>query len=119
MERKITASADAVIGCLLFRDGALAGLATAAAAEADLLGEGRALRGVIWRHHWVIGRETPFDAVIVRRHAVGRAQMPFEHLQLLAVFQANQVFGRDRLADWDGRLERILLGIRVPVERSQ
>ena len=33
MERKITASADAVIGCLLFRDGALAGLATAASAD--------------------------------------------------------------------------------------
>src|SRR6266404_8182644 len=105
-----------MIGCLscprlLLRGRALAGLATVAASEANLLCEGRALCRVIWRDHRVIGREAPFNPVIVGSHAVGRTKMPFQHLQLLAVFQADQVFGSDRLADRNGRLERLMLGV--------
>src|SRR5262249_52739069 len=69
-----------------------AGLAAAAgAAEADLLREGGALGGVVRRHHWVIGRQAPLLAILLRCQAVGRAQVALQHLQLLTILQADNV----------------------------
>src|SRR5690606_27364238 len=63
-------------------------------AETDFLGQLAALLGVVRRHHGIIGGKLPALAVILRRHAVGGAQMALQHLQLLAVLEADDEIGR-------------------------
>src|SRR6202795_3999080 len=70
--------------------------AAALLAEPHLLGKLRAGLGVFRRHHWIIGRQAPLLAILLRRHAVARAQVPFERLELVSIFQADDMFGRDR-----------------------
>ena len=57
---------------------ALLGAAPALLAQPHLLGQLRAGGRVIRRDHRVIGAQTPFLAVLLRRHVVLRAQMPLE-----------------------------------------
>src|ERR1700732_102177 len=59
-------------------------------AEPHLLGKLRAGLGVFRRHHRIIGRQTPFLAILLRRHAVARAQVPLERLEFVSVFQAHE-----------------------------
>ena len=60
-------------------------------AQADLLGQVGAVLGVIGRHHGIIGGKAPTLAVFLGRHVVGRVQMALQHLQFLAVFQADDI----------------------------
>src|SRR4051794_31055057 len=84
------------------------GLGTAPA-QAARPGKVAALLGVSGRHYRVVSRQVPFGPVLVRRHGVGCAQVTLEHFQLPAVLQADDVLGRDRSADWNGRLLDLLL----------
>src|SRR5512144_2013132 len=61
------------------------------AAQPDLLRELRPPLGVSRRDHRIVGGQTPLRPVLVRRHVVGRPQVTFQHLQFLAVFQADDV----------------------------
>src|SRR4029077_16028941 len=72
-----------------------------------LLGELRARGRIVGRHHRVVGRQGPLRAILVRRHAVLRAQVPLERFELLPVFQTNEVFRRDRTLYWNSRFERL------------
>jgi hypothetical protein len=47
-------------------------------AEPHLLGEVRTSRCIVRRHHRIVGRQSPFLAVLLRRHVVLRAQMTLE-----------------------------------------
>src|SRR3974390_1545913 len=89
--------------------------------QAHLLGELRTRRGVVRRDHRIVGRQIPFLAVGLRRHAVLRAQVALERFELLAVFEADDVVGRDRALDRHcglGRLRRRLaVAARHPRER--
>ena len=76
---------------------ALLDAAAALLAEAHLLGQLRAGGRVVGRHHRIVGAEPPFLAVLLGRHVVLGAQMALERLELFAVFQTDDVFGRDRL----------------------
>jgi hypothetical protein len=133
------------VGLFLFGAGLGAGLrlglvrhlglgrpASARAAQTDLLGERRAARGIVRRHHRVIGRQSPFLAVLSGGQPIGGLEMPLEHLHLLPVFERDQVVGRDRLPDrnrrfladlWHdsrgGRSERRQRAINLPDERRQ
>jgi hypothetical protein len=92
------------------------------AAEADLLRERLALRRVARRSHRVVPPEPPALAVFLRRHAVIGHQVALEHLQLLAVLEADDVVVGDRAADRHRRGEldqrRGLLG-RQPAQRIE
>src|SRR3546814_10556042 len=44
-------------------------------------------------------RQVPFGAIVVRRHIVMRHQMATQHLELLAVFEADDVIGLHRRTD--------------------
>src|SRR5258705_12109321 len=94
-----------VDGLLFFR-GRPRRVAAPAAPQPDLLGDFRALFGVFRRDHRVVRRQPPFGAILIRRQTVGRAQMPLQHLELLAVFEADQKLWRDRFADLHGGLYR-------------
>src|SRR6185369_16254385 len=54
--------------------------------------------------HRVVRRQIPALAVLFGRHVVGGAQMPLQHLQLLAVLEADDVVRRDRLLDRHRRI---------------
>ena len=54
----------------------------------------RCASGIVRRHHRIVRRQAPAGAVFVRRQLVARAQIALQHLQLLAVFQADDVVGR-------------------------
>src|SRR5664280_1699940 len=71
--------------------------AAALLAKPHLLGQLRARGRVTGRDHRIVGAERPFFPVLLGRHVVLRAQMPLERLEFLAVFQADNVFRRDRL----------------------
>src|SRR5205814_703481 len=73
--------------------GALAAPAPGPRAEADLLGQPAALAGIIWRDHRVIRRQRPAFAILLGGHVVGGLQVPLQHLQALAVFEADDVVG--------------------------
>ena len=92
------------------------------AAEADLLGERLTLRRVARRHHRVIGFEAPPRAVILGRHAVVGHQVPLQHLQLLAVLEADDVVVGHRAPDRHRRRQldrrRRLVG-RQPAQRVE
>ena len=47
-------------------------------AEPHLLGQVRTGRRIVRRHHRIVGRQSPFLAVLLRRHVVLRAQMTLE-----------------------------------------
>src|SRR4029077_11569992 len=73
--------------------------------QSHLFGELRSGRRVVWRHHGVVGPQTPFFAILLGRHVVLRTQMALEGLELLPVLQTNDKFGRDRFLHRDRRLE--------------
>jgi len=77
--------------------------------EPDLFRERRALSCIVGRDHWIVGGQIPLCSVCVRREAVPRAQIAFEHRELFAVFEADEVIGADGLFDrhsglWRGRV---------------
>src|SRR3712207_4322080 len=75
--------------------------AAALGAEADLLGQRAALLGIVRSDHRIVGIEAPLLPIFVRGHLVMRHQVPLQHLQLLAVFQADDVVRLDGGADGD------------------
>src|SRR3546814_2998767 len=85
-------------------DGELLALAAAAAdgrlpAEADLLRELEALLGIIWRDHGIVGRQPPLSPVLVRGHLIVGHQVAFQHFEVLAVLQTDDVIRLYRRAD--------------------
>src|SRR5579885_715078 len=96
--------------------------APALLAEAHLPGKLRARRRVIGRHHRVVRRQTPFLAVLLRRHVVLRAQVTLERLEFLAVLETDDVLGRHRLLHRHRRLQRLAGAVAAfasdAVERS-
>src|SRR5262249_15895718 len=78
-----------------------------AAAQLHALGQGRTRGGVVRRHHRIVLWQAPLGPVVVGAHVVLSAQVALQRLVLLAVFQADQVVGRDRLLDRHGRLLRL------------
>src|SRR5919106_5949794 len=62
--------------------------------EADLLGERAALLRIARRHHRIVVGQPPPLAILLGRHVVARLQMPFQHLELFAVLQTNNVLRR-------------------------
>ena len=48
---------------------------------------------IVRRHHRIVARQAPLGPVVIGREAIARVQMPFEHLQLLAV-QSDNYGGR-------------------------
>ena len=87
-------------------------LTPGAAAEPDSFGKFRALLSVVRSDHRIICRKTPLCPVFFGRHVIGRPEMPLQHLQLLPVFKANEVIGRDRFADRHCGFERFRLRLR-------
>ncbi len=81
------------------------------AAQPDLLGEFGALLGVVGRHHRIVRRQTPLCPILVGCQIVSSANVPLQHLQLLAVLEADDVVGCHRAADRHRRLRR--LGLRL------
>ena len=79
-------------------------------AEADLAGKGRAPFGIARCDHRIIRRQAPAFAILFRRHGIGTLQMPFEHLELLSVFKADDVVGENRPLDRHRRLQLLGLG---------
>ena len=73
--------------------------ALALLAEAHLLGQFRTGSRIVRCNHRVIGTQVPLLAVLFRGHVVVRAQVALQRLELLAVFETDDVIGRDRLAD--------------------
>ena len=69
------------------------------AAKADLPGECRARRGVGRCYHRVVLGQAPAAPIVLGRHVVPGGQMPLEHLEFLAVFQADDEILLDRLLD--------------------
>jgi hypothetical protein len=57
----------------------------------DLLGELRTNGGICRSDHRILGRQVPPSSVLLRRHAVARAEIALEHFQWFAVFQAEQI----------------------------
>src|SRR5262249_57685470 len=76
-------------------------------AEPHLLGEVRTSRRIVRRHHRIVGRQSPFLAVLLRRHVVLRAQMPLERFELLSILEADDVFRRHRLLARAARFPRL------------
>src|SRR5512132_1282438 len=54
-------------------------------------------------------RASPRLSVFLRRHVVRCPQMPLQHFQLLAILEADEVVGRDRLL----RFRRFWLTIQI------
>ncbi len=88
----------------------------AAGAEADLLGQGGPMLGVVRRHHRVVGAQAPALAILVRRHVVGAHQVALQHLQLLAVLQADDVVREDGFLDRHRRLRPLRRRARAAPE---
>src|SRR3546814_2013906 len=78
--------------------------ATALGAQTNFFCQIAPLFGIIGGDHRIIGGKIPFQTIIVRSHLIMCHQMPLKHLQLLSVFQADNVVWLDRSADGDGRL---------------
>ena len=92
------------------------------AAEADLPGERLPLRRVVRRHHRVVPLEPPPLAVLLGRHPVIGHQVPLQHLQLLAVLEADDVVVGHRAADRHRRRQldrRRRLVRRQPAQRVE
>ena len=80
-------------------------------AQADLPGEHRALCGIGRRHHRIVPGQPPAAPIVLGCHVVPSGQMPLEHLEFLAVFQADDEILLNRLLDWqvDGDLDVVLI----------
>src|SRR3546814_15434216 len=72
----------------------------------------RTLPRVVRRHHRIVGGKAPLRPILLGRHVVGGAKMTLQHLKLLAVFEKDDVLGRDRLLDRHRRAQRLGLGLR-------
>jgi hypothetical protein len=59
--------------------------------QAGLFGEFRPCRGIVWRDHWIGGRQSPALAVVFWRQSEGQLQVPLERFELLPVFQTYNV----------------------------
>src|SRR5688572_7119346 len=77
----------------------LRGTTPGAGAETDLLGELAALLGIVRRHHGIVGRQLPAVAIFFRGHIVGRLELTFQPLELLAIFQTDHAGGSNRLCN--------------------
>src|SRR5437868_8374990 len=66
-------------------------------AEPHFFCELRTRHRIIRRHHWVIRRQAPFVAVLLRSHIVLRAQMPLQRFEAFAVLQTDQIIRGHRL----------------------
>src|SRR5260370_20326533 len=82
--------------------------------EPHLFGEVRASCCIVRRHHRIVRRQSPFLAVVLRRHVVLRAQMALERLELLSVLEADDIVRRDRLLDGYRRVPRPAPRVAVP-----
>src|SRR5262245_55417903 len=87
-----------------------AGRPAALGAKPDLLGQRSTLLRIIGSYHRIVAAEAPLLAVFVGSHLIMRHQMPLEHLQLLPVFQTNDIVGLDRGTDRHRRF-RLRLGL--------
>ncbi len=87
-----------------FLGGRAAAAAAGTRAQADLLGQSAAMLGVVGGDHRIIGRQAPTLAILFGSQIVCSLEMPFEHLQFLAIFKADNVIGGNGLLDRDGRL---------------
>lgn len=76
--------------------------------------QNRATGGVIWGDHRIIMGKAPPFPILVYSHAIGCTQMPFKHLQLLAVFQTDEVIRKDRFSNRDSRNRRGCFVYRSP-----
>ena len=65
-------------------------------AEPDGLGKLAALFRVIGSYHRIIVGQAPFGAIIFRSHAIVSHQMAFQHFQLFAILQADNIVWLDR-----------------------
>src|SRR5690606_27919787 len=70
--------------------------------EADILGHRRPRGRIVRRRHRIVGRQTPFGAVLLRRQAV-RRQVTLHRLELLAVLKTDDVIGVNRFLRIDRR----------------
>ena len=77
------------------------------------------LLGIVRSDHRVIRRQSPFRPILVRRQVIGSFQMPLEHLQLLAVLEADDMVGLNRLLDRHRRLQRLAGGFLLPLGLSR
>src|SRR5438045_3371677 len=68
-----------------------------APAKTDFLGKFGTLGRVVGGNHGIIGRKPPLCTIGVGRQVVSRANISLQHLQFLAVFKTDNVFGTDRL----------------------
>ena len=59
--------------------------------EADRLRQRGTLLRVFGRDHRIVRVETPFRAILFRSHAISGLQVAFQHFQLLAVLEADDV----------------------------
>ena len=92
-----------------FLDGALPRFSP----EAELLGHRTPQRRVRRSYHRVITWQSPFLAVLIRRHPVGGAQMPLQELEFLPILQADEMIRLDRLLDRYSGCWRILQRLRA------
>src|SRR4051794_8955366 len=77
--------------------------APGAGPETDFLRQMAALPGVVRRHHWIVGCQTPALAIGFGRHIIGGLEVSLQHFELLAVFETDDVIGLDRFLDADRR----------------
>ena len=95
--------------------------------ETDALGMLDFIPRIAGRGHRVVRRQAPPGAVLVRRHVVVRAEIPLQHAQPFAVFEADDVVVADRFLDRYGWLRadrrrgfdfcglRIGTGVNIPL----
>ena len=83
-------------------DWRLAGLPLAS--ETHLLGKLRPGRGVVRRHHRIRWVQRPLFAILIRRKVVVSHQMPLQRLELLSVFEADNIVVMYRAFRIDSRL---------------
>ncbi len=73
--------------------------------KAALLGKRGALTRVGRRDHRIVVRQIPFPAIFFGRHAVVRLQVPLQHRELLAIFEADDELVANGFLDWHRRLD--------------
>src|SRR5579872_826344 len=85
----------------------------AALAESHFLGQARSRDGVGRRDHRVVGGQAPFGAILLRRQIVLGAQVPFQRLELLSVFETDEMVLVDRFLGRNGGRQDFGLGGRA------
>src|SRR3954467_3031700 len=88
-------------------------------AEPHLLRKMRARGRVVRGNHGIVRRQSPFFAVLLRRHIVLRAQVTLEGLEFLSVLETDDVIRRNRLLDRDRRLGRLARHFTVPARHPR